>query len=115
MPIHSVAHTQVDSTHYPNWTLLVSQLQSKGIKVLTYINCMLSDVSHRGTPYKHNYFKEAIQEGYFVRNADGSMWTGYSNSSMVDLTNPKAYQWMVDIIVNVGSLIKCRLLYYIYT
>ena len=63
---------------------------------------MLSDVSHRGTPYAHNYFQEALQEGYLVHNADGTVWTGYGNSSMVDLTNPKAYQWMVDIIVNVS-------------
>lgn len=62
---------------------------------------MLSDVSQRGTPYTHNYYKEALDNGYAIRAGDGSVWTGYSDSTMVDLSNPQAYKWMVDIIVKV--------------
>ena len=82
---------------------MIATLNSRGIKTLTYINCMLSDVSKRGTPYQHNYYTEALEKGYLVRNADGSVWRGYSNSTMVDLSNTEAYQWMVNIIVKVGS------------
>ena len=86
---------------------MISTLNSRGIKTLTYINCMLSDVSKRGTPYQHNYYAEALQKGYLVRSADGSVWRGYSNSTMVDLSNTEAYQWMVNIIVKVGlSIVK---------
>ena len=92
---------QVDSTHYPNWTGLISQLNSKGIRTLTYINPLFSNVSQRGTPYQHNYFEEALENGYVVKRQDGSVWTGYSNSTLVDLSNPEAYQWMVNIIVKV--------------
>lgn len=92
---------QVDSTHYPNWTNLIATLGSKGIKTLTYINPLLSDVTKRGTPYNHNYYQEAMEKGYFVRNGDGSVWTGYSNSSLVDLSNPEAYQWLMNIIIKV--------------
>ena len=92
---------QVDSAHYPNWTGLISQLNSKGIRTLTYINPLFSNVSQRGTPYQHNYFEEALENGYVVKRQDGSVWTGYSNSTLVDLSNPEAYQWMVNIIVKV--------------
>lgn len=103
--------TQVDSTHYPNWTTMITTLGSRGIRTLTYINSMLSDVSLRGTPYHHNYYAEAVQNGYLVRNADGSIWSGYSNSSMVDLSNAEAYQWMVNIIVKVNfSWLPCVIL-----
>lgn len=96
----------MDSTHYPNWTDLIANLLGKGIKTLTYINCMLSDISQRGTPYHHNYFKEGAEKGYLVKNADGSIWTGYSNSTMVDLSNTEAYNWMVDIIVQVCEIAR---------
>lgn len=106
-PIHKdmmecIHYVQVDSTHYPNWTGLISQLNSKGIKTLTYINPLLSNVSQRRTPYQHNYFEEALESGYVVKKQDGTVWTGYSNSTLVDLSNPTAYQWMVNIIIKVG-------------
>ena len=49
----------------------------------------------------HNYYEEGLAKGYFVRTSDGSVWTGYSGSVLVDLGNPNAYQWMVDIIFQV--------------
>ena len=98
---------QVDSTHYPNWTNLISELASKNIKTLTYINPLFGNVSLRGTPYRHNYYEEGLERDYFVRlSADGSVWKGYSNSTLTDLTNPLAYEWMVDIIVQVQAMIR---------
>ena len=91
----------MDDSHYPNWRQLIANLSSAGVKVLTYINPLISNVSDRGTPYKHNYYQEALDNNYAVRNGDGSVWTGYSNSLLVDLSNPAAYNWMKDIIVNV--------------
>ena len=92
----------MDSTHYPNWTNLISELASKDIKTLTYINPLFGNVSLRGTPYHHNYYEEGLKGDYFVRqSADGSVWKGYSNSTLADLTNPLTYEWMVDMIVQV--------------
>ena len=68
---------------------------------MTYINPLLSNVSQRETPYRHNYYREALEEGFAVRNGDGTVWTGYSDSLLVDLSNPSAYQWMKNMIVNV--------------
>ena len=94
--------SQVDSAHYPNWTDLISELASKNIKTLTYINPLFGNVSLRGTPYRHNYYEEGLENGYFVhQSTDGSVWRGYSNSTLADLTNPMAYEWMVDMIVQV--------------
>ncbi len=63
------------------------------------------------TPYQHNYFQEGLDKGYFVRSASGDVWTGYSGSVLLDLSNPEAYEWMTDIIVQVrianSILIRC--------
>ena len=94
---------------------MITTLGSKGIKTLTYINSMLSNASLRGTPYQRNYYAEAVQNGYLVRNTDGSIWSGYSNSSMVDLSNTEAYHWMVNIIVKVTFLLlPCVILLHNY-
>ena len=100
---------QLDSSHYPNWTEMVSQLASKGIKTLTYINPLLSDVTQRQTPYQHNYYREALDNGYAVRRENGSVWSGYSDSILVDLSNPNAYQWMVNMIVKVQHPFLCSM------
>ncbi len=43
-----VVTSQVDDTHYPGWTQFVADLRSKGIRTLTYINPLFSNVSQRG-------------------------------------------------------------------
>ena len=91
----------MDSTHYPNWKTFIADLQADNITVLTYINALLSDVSERGTPFQHNYWKEAIDNGYFVKNGSGNVWVGYTKASLVDLSNPDAYAWYKEIIVQV--------------
>ena len=92
---------QVDRTHYPQWEELIADLRSKDIRTLTYINPLFSNVSQRGTPYMHNYLEEGLKNGYFIKLLDGSVWTGYGNSSMADIDNPKVLQWMVDMITEV--------------
>ena len=57
--------------------------------------------SDAGTPFHHNYYEEGLERGYFVKTQDGSVWTGYSDSTLLDISNPQAYQWMVDIIAEV--------------
>ena len=78
-------------------------MYSKGIKVLTYINPLITDITSRGTPYRHNYYQEGIDNNYFIKQGDGSVWIGYSNASIVDLTDPQAYQWIMNMIVEVST------------
>lgn len=39
---------QVDDSHHPGWTQMISSLRSKGIKTLTYINPLFGNISQRG-------------------------------------------------------------------
>ena len=68
---------------------------------MVYINPLLLNISKRGTPYNHNYYEEGLDAGYFIKQSGGEVWTGYSNSCLVDLTNPKAYDWIMNMIVEV--------------
>lgn len=72
--------------------------------MLTYINALLTDVSERGTPYHHNYWQEAISKDYFVKDGSGDVWVGYTKGSLVDLSNPNAYNWYKEIIIEVNLL-----------
>jgi len=76
------------------------------VNVVVVIVDIVVNVSPSGTPYMHNYFEEGQEKGYFVRTSDGSVWRGYSDSVLVDLSNPNAYQWMVDIIFQVREKIN---------
>ncbi len=64
-------------------------------------------LSHSGTPFHHNYHKDGLEKGYFVRHGEGGrgVWTGYSNSTLLDISNPQAYQWVVDMIAEVSPLL----------
>lgn len=91
----------MDSTHYPDWKNFILNLQAENITVLTYINALLSDISGRGTPFQHNYWQEAMDNNFFVRNGSGDVWVGYTKASLVDLSNPGAYLWYKEIIIQV--------------
>ena len=98
----------MDLTHYPGWEELIASLNLKGIRMLVYLNPMLVNISMRGTPFIHNYYVEAIEHGYAVRNPDGSLWSGYNDAIMVDLTNPNALEWMKQIIAKVNRFMHNR-------
>lgn len=76
-------------------------MNEKGIRVITYINPLVINVTNRGTPYHHNYYDEGMSKGYFVHDNNGKPWTGYSNSCLVDLTNSEAYDWFKNMIIEV--------------
>lgn len=94
---------QVDESHYTNWAEFIDTCNSQGVRVLTYINPLFSNVTLRGTPYHHNYYQEGLDKGFFISQGNGEVWSGYSNSHMTDLSNPMAYQWIMNIIINVST------------
>jgi sulfoquinovosidase len=85
--------------HYPNWSGMVAQLRRDGIRVLTYINPMLTN---SGVPANEpNLFAQAAAGGYLVRNPDGTPYLidqGGFSSGLVDLSNPAARQWMIGVL-----------------
>jgi alpha-glucosidase len=85
--------------HYPNWSGMVAQLRHDGIRVLTYINPMLTN---SGVPTDEpNLFAQAAAGGYLVRNAGGTPYLidqGGFSSGLVDLSNPAARRWMIGVL-----------------
>jgi sulfoquinovosidase len=85
--------------HYPNWSQMVAQLRQEGIRVLTYINPMLTNSGV--PPDEPNLFAQAAAGGYLVRQSDGTPYLidqGGFSSGLVDLSNPAARQWMIGVL-----------------
>ena len=86
---------------YPNWNDMVSLWETRGTKVLTYLNPFFSDPSNFTKSSRHNFYQEGIKNGYFIMNSSSEPYKMHSLSiefCMLDLTNPYAVDWMKDII-----------------
>lgn len=89
---------QWSSTHYPNHTEMIQDLQKDNVKVLVYQNPMLIDSS--GLPgLGENPWLTAWQRGYFVRrNGQGTApFVLYNNASMIDFSNPEAREFYINL------------------
>ncbi len=93
---HDIAATAVwdqdwhDYDH-PDLSAMVAALHALGLRVLTYFNTFL----YEGTPD----YAEAVARGFVPTREDGSPYRftmGTSNATLVDLTNPEAWEWMAD-------------------
>ncbi|MFM8240518.1 MAG: alpha-glucosidase [Actinomycetota bacterium] len=94
---------QLDREWYPGWETLVDDLDKQGIKVLTYVNPMLVDPATKKPKPTRNLFKEASSKGYFVKTSKGKPYLqdqGQFMAALIDLTNPKARSWFIDVIAN---------------
>ncbi len=90
----------LDREHYPEWETLVSALAQDDVRMLTYTNPFLVDVSSK-PDVRRNLFAEARENGYLVRRENGEPHlirnTDFS-AGLLDLTNPDAVAWMKDVI-----------------
>lgn len=79
---------------YPNLPERIKELHERNIKYLGYVN-----------PYlvaDGELYKEGKEKGYFAVKNDGSDYLvdfGEFYCGVVDLTNPKAYEWFKNIII----------------
>lgn len=91
---------ELDGDRYPNWAELVAELRQHGIRVLTYINPFLVDVSEKPN-HRRNLFREAKEAGFLVRKPDNGPYmilnTTFS-AGLLDLTQPAARKWFLDVI-----------------
>jgi alpha-glucosidase len=79
----------VDTTLYPGFSQIASQLHAEGFKWLVYFNAFVEQNSAA--------WAETEPNGYLIKNAEGGTYTfldAFQNpTSLVDLTNPAAAAW----------------------
>lgn len=84
---------------YPDLPIKINELHQRGIKFLGYVN-----------PYLVNdgeLYKEGKEKGYFATKHDGSDYLvdfGEFDCGVVDLTNPKAYDWFKNEVIKKHSI-----------
>ena len=91
---------ELDEEHYPDWDGLRNDFAAHDIKLLTYINPFVTDVSGK-MHYRRNLFQEGAEHGYLVQNEAGEPYqieNSDFSAGLVDLTNPDAREWMRSII-----------------
>lgn len=82
-----------DSELYPDLDKRIPQWKKQGVRFLGYIN-----------PYvaiEKELYAQAAENGYLTKNADGEDYQvefGEFYAGVVDLTNPKAYDWYKEVI-----------------
>ncbi len=84
---------EADEKLYPNLKEIIKMLNKDGVRFLGYINTFLKE----GAPQ----YLEAKKKGFLIRRKNGSVYHIKSttfNAGIVDLTNPTARRWYIDII-----------------
>lgn len=91
---------ELDRERYPQWPELRRELDSAGVKLMTYINPFLVPVETKEN-HRRNLFQEARARGFLVRNEQGEPYlirnTDFS-AGLLDLTQPDARAWIRAII-----------------
>ena len=89
----------LERKYYPNWEQMVEEWKTQhNIRVLSYVNPYFS-------AFKNNTLRnEGLTRGYFIRtptdNAPYEISSGTIKFNMLDIYNPDARRWMIDIIKN---------------
>lgn len=84
---------KADEGLYPNLKENINKLNEKGIKFLGYINPFLA--------VEGELYKEASKLSYTVKNKAGEDYMVKITTfpaAMIDLTNPKAFSWIKEVI-----------------
>ena len=94
---------ELNTDQYPDWQNMSDILMNKyNIQILTYINPYFEDLSMtNASGFKHNYFKEGVDNFYFILNSTSQPYLINSGSILfgtLDVTNPQAVEWMTNII-----------------
>jgi alpha-glucosidase len=92
---------ELDHDHYPDWNALRESLQTKDVRVMTYINPFLCDDVSKKENHRRNLFEVAAESGYLVKDQRGEPYRVRISSfsaSLVDLTNPNARIWIKGLI-----------------
>lgn len=91
---------EVNTVAYPGWDELVANLTAMDVRMMTYANPFLTDVT--GEPgFERNLFAEAAAQGFLIKDAEGDpilLDQGGFEAALVDFTNPAARVFFKDVI-----------------
>ena len=91
---------ELNGNHYPGWTEFTSDLKTKNIKLLGYVNPYLVALPDDSTA-KRRLLTEAREHGYLLKDKNGDTLdfkiTSFS-AAMIDLSNPKAFRWFKSVL-----------------
>lgn len=79
---------EFDKDMFPDPEGLIKKIHDKGIKVCLWINPYIGQ--------KSPLFKEAQENGYFIKREDGNVWQWdlwQAGLGIIDFTNPNAVKW----------------------
>lgn len=91
---------EVDRSLYPDWEDLVTDLEKRGIRVLTYVNPYVAKLAHPEVVDRY-LFGEARERGYLVRSPRGGPYLldqGGFTTGLIDLSDPEAREWYAGVI-----------------
>ena len=91
---------ELDRTHYPTWEADRKSLEAQGIKLLTYVNPFLADVSTKGA-CERDLLTEARKLGFLVRTKRNTPYAVANTSFsayMLDLANPECRDWFKSVL-----------------
>lgn len=77
-----------DKSKFPDPEGLLKKLHDRGLKICVWINSYIGQ--------KSPLFEEGAENGYFIKNEDGSVWQWdrwQAGMAIVDFTNPEATKW----------------------
>lgn len=78
---------------FPDPQGMLKKIHDKGIKICVWINPYIAQ--------KSPLFKEAMENGYLLKRADGSVWQWdmwQAGMGLVDFTNPQATKWYLSYL-----------------
>ena len=84
---------------YPDLPSEIQKLHSRGIRFLGYVNPYLVEDGE--------LYRKGLEADVFARRSDGSVYLvdfGEFNCGVIDLTDPKAYQWFKDEVIRKYSI-----------
>ena len=77
-----------DPRTFPDPKAMLARFKAKGLRISLWINPYIAQAS--------SIFNEAMEAGYLLRRADGSVWQWdiwQAGQAIVDFTNPAAKEW----------------------
>jgi len=89
-------------TYHPGWDAFADALETRGIRLLCYVNPMFVPIPEDARPVSRDLYAEGLAAGHFVRDASGEVLhlpaTAFE-AALLDLSSEPARRWFKDILI----------------